>query len=225
MTGGTRASATLGTSSPADQPAETVHSSRRALVLSSSELLRAGLVTLGANTGLQMVGELETTAGLDDAVRTATAHVVLAAPVGSDSEACYRALARLPNDCRAIVLLGVPGFRIRAEVVRRRHGLRSLPLDAEAATLCSALRELFGEKDEPALTMTELCAGPGGVLSVREQEVLHELAQGLGNREIAERLFVSQDTIKSHLRNVYRKLGVRTRAEAVALYVGELGGS
>jgi DNA-binding NarL/FixJ family response regulator len=74
------------------------------------------------------------------------------------------------------------------------------------------------------LSVEELCAGPGGVLSVREQDVLRELAHGVPNRVIAERLYVSPDTVKTHLQKIYRKLGVRTRAEAVALYVGELGG-
>ena len=60
-------------------------------------------------------------------------------------------------------------------------------------------------------------------LTAREQEVLRELAQGKSNRDIAESLWVSDDTVKSHLRRIYRKLGVGTRAEAVALYIGQLG--
>jgi DNA-binding NarL/FixJ family response regulator len=198
---------------------------RRAIVLSGSELLRAGLVTLGTATGLEIVDGLDSPDALDEAVRTKSAHVVLAAPVSTDSDACYAALRRLPDECRALVLLGVPGFRLRAEVVRRRHGLMCLPLDADASMLCAALRELFDEQgDGRGVTLEEVCAGPGGVLSLREQEVLRELAQGLNNRAIAERLYVSQDTVKSHLRSVYRKLGVSSRAEAVALYVGELSG-
>jgi DNA-binding NarL/FixJ family response regulator len=196
----------------------------RAIVISGSELLRAGLVTLGSSAGLEIAEEVESSDAIAGAVRRTGADVVLAAPVTSDSEACYLALRRLPDDTRALVLLGVPGFRIRAETVRRRHGLMTLPLDADATMLSAALRDLFGERRRSALTVEELCVGPGGVLSLREQQVLHELAQGLGNRAIAERLFLSQDTVKSHLRNVYRKLGVSTRAEAVALYVGELGG-
>ena len=196
---------------------------RRALVLSGSELLRAGLVTLGSTTGLEVVGELDSPDALDDAVRRKSPHVVLAAPVSSDSDSCYLALRRLPDECRALVLLGVPGFRMRAEVVRRRHGLMCLPLDADASMLCTALGELFEQDGNGrGLTFEEVCAGPGGVLSMREQEVLRELAQGLNNRTIAQRLYVSEDTVKSHLRNVYRKLGVSSRAEAVALYVGEL---
>jgi DNA-binding CsgD family transcriptional regulator len=199
---------------------------RRAIVLSGSELLRAGLVTLGSSTGLEIVDEVDAPDALEDAVRRKTPHVVLAAPVSSDSDACYHALRHLPGDTRALVLLGVPGFLMRADVVRRRHGLMCLPLDADAGMLCAALSELFDEQGNGrGLTFEEVCAGPGGVLSLREQEVLRELAQGLNNRAIAERLYVSQDTVKSHLRSVYRKLGVSSRAEAVALYVGELSGS
>jgi DNA-binding NarL/FixJ family response regulator len=198
---------------------------RPAIVISGSELLRAGLVTLGSSAGLEVVEELDSVDRIVDAAHRTGADVVLAAPVSSDSEACYGALRHLPDDCRALVFLGVPGFRITADTVRRRHGLTCLPLDADATKVSAALRELFGERQRSSLSIEELCAGPGGVLSLREQEVLRELAQGLDNRAIAERLYVSQDTVKSHLRSVYRKLGVSTRAEAVALYVGELGGN
>ena len=53
-------------------------------------------------------------------------------------------------------------------------------------------------------------------LSARELEVLRLVAAGADNREIAERLYVSSETVKSHLANVYRKLGVAGRAHAVA---------
>lgn len=53
-------------------------------------------------------------------------------------------------------------------------------------------------------------------LSGREYEVLELLAHGLGNPEIAERLFIAEGTIRNHIRNIYRKLEVRSRAEAVA---------
>jgi len=54
-------------------------------------------------------------------------------------------------------------------------------------------------------------------LTARESEALALLVSGLRNREIAEAMFVSADTVKTHLANVYRKLGVRNRAEAVAV--------
>jgi LuxR family maltose regulon positive regulatory protein len=53
-------------------------------------------------------------------------------------------------------------------------------------------------------------------LSEREIEVLQLIAQGLTNREIASRLFLSLNTVKAHTRNIYGKLGVHNRAQAVA---------
>src|SRR5436190_2065444 len=53
-------------------------------------------------------------------------------------------------------------------------------------------------------------------LTVRESEAMALLVLGLRNREIGESMFVSVDTVKTHLRNAYRKLQVRNRAEAVA---------
>jgi LuxR family maltose regulon positive regulatory protein len=53
-------------------------------------------------------------------------------------------------------------------------------------------------------------------LSDRELEVLQLIAQGLTNREISERLFLAVDTVKGHNRNVFSKLGVHNRTEAVA---------
>jgi DNA-binding NarL/FixJ family response regulator len=62
-------------------------------------------------------------------------------------------------------------------------------------------------------------------LSGREREVLELIATGATNREIAERLYLSPHTVKEHTSSVYRKLGVRNRAEAVkrAQRVGLLG--
>ena len=53
-------------------------------------------------------------------------------------------------------------------------------------------------------------------LSQREQDVLRALAAGLDNHAIADRLFVSHDTVRSHIVRIYRKLGVATREDAVA---------
>ncbi len=53
-------------------------------------------------------------------------------------------------------------------------------------------------------------------LSAREQEVLEFLIEGHGTRNIADRLYVSVNTVRFHLRNIYKKLHVNSRAEAVA---------
>lgn len=58
---------------------------------------------------------------------------------------------------------------------------------------------------------------PRPALTDRERDILAQLARGLGNREIARALFISEATVKTHLRRIYDKLGVDTRAGAVAV--------
>jgi len=53
-------------------------------------------------------------------------------------------------------------------------------------------------------------------LSAREKEVLNSLAEGNNYQEIADRLFISVDTVRHHIRNIYRKLHVHSQSEAVA---------
>ncbi len=195
----------------------------RTVIASDGAVVRAGLRAVATEAGLEVVAALDATAAIDEAVRAASARLVLAAPVGTDGEALFRALRHLPPGCRALVVLAVPGYRLKSGVLRRRFGLGSVPLDVEAHALRDSVTELFSGNGHAALAIEALCVGPGGALSHREQQVLAELAQGLGNQAIAERLYLSPATVKSHLRKIYRKLGVRTRSEAVALYVGELG--
>jgi DNA-binding NarL/FixJ family response regulator len=59
---------------------------------------------------------------------------------------------------------------------------------------------------------------PGAHLGLtrREGEILSQLVKGLSNRDIAAALFISEDTVKSHVRAVLRKLGVKDRAQAVS---------
>jgi ATP/maltotriose-dependent transcriptional regulator MalT len=65
---------------------------------------------------------------------------------------------------------------------------------------------------------TRATRGPGELLTPRELEVLGLIRRGLRNHEIAQALFISTSTTKVHIRHVFEKLGVRTRAEAVARY-------
>lgn len=57
-------------------------------------------------------------------------------------------------------------------------------------------------------------AGPAHALTRREREVLVLLADGLPNKQIARQLFVTEQTVKFHLANIYRKLGVQNRTQA-----------
>ena len=63
-------------------------------------------------------------------------------------------------------------------------------------------------------------SGPGGELSEREIEVLQNIAWGLTNAEIAERLYVSIRTVETHRAHIHQKLDVHTRAELVRLARG-----
>jgi DNA-binding CsgD family transcriptional regulator len=56
-------------------------------------------------------------------------------------------------------------------------------------------------------------------LSVREYEILSLLAEGLTGAAIAERLFLSPETVRTHIRNAARRLGAQTRVQAVAILV------
>lgn len=56
----------------------------------------------------------------------------------------------------------------------------------------------------------------GEILSRREMDILNLVAQGVGNEEIADKLFVSKNTVKTHLLNIYTKLGVHSRTKAVS---------
>ncbi len=62
---------------------------------------------------------------------------------------------------------------------------------------------------------TEATRGaPGGTLTERELSILKLVAEGMSNLDIANRLFVTEQTVKFHLSNIYRKLGVSNRTEA-----------
>jgi DNA-binding NarL/FixJ family response regulator len=77
---------------------------------------------------------------------------------------------------------------------------------------------LISELDAPAGE-----DGPLEGLSVREREVLGLIAEGLRNREIADRLVISEATVKTHVRHVLEKLRFRNRAEAAAFAARHLG--
>lgn len=120
------------------------------------------------------------------------------------------------------------GLRLPLYAARARLDLSRL-LDGddaivEARTALAAFDTLGATRDAAmaAARLRDLgarpSAGPGGAgrLTRRELEVLDLLADGLANREIAERLFLSVKTVERHVRNVLSKLGVRNRTEAAA---------
>ena len=167
----------------------------------------------------------------------AVAHLTdLAGRTGSPQlEACgLRAAGILNRDvsCLERALSLFAGLRLPLEAGRTRMGLAGL-LDGEDATaeasLALAAFEALGaarDADRAAARLRELGVtatrgGPSGLgeLTQREREVLGLLGEGLSNRELADRLFLSRKTVERHVRNVLFKLGLRNRAEAAAYVV------
>jgi len=74
----------------------------------------------------------------------------------------------------------------------------------------------------PSSDVTGLAEGSGSGLSQREQEVLAEVAQGHANKQIARRLGITEGTVKAHLGNIYRQIGVLDRTSA-ALWARDHG--
>jgi ATP/maltotriose-dependent transcriptional regulator MalT len=115
--------------------------------------------------------------------------------------------------CEVADLTGDPALAKSAlqaglELVRRCHLQQALSeLRLRQPTLLSRL----GEEDH--LTPSTLEANP---LSARELEVLSLIAQGNSNQQIAEQLFISLHTVKTHARRIHSKLGVERRTQAVA---------
>ncbi|PIS64597.1 LuxR family transcriptional regulator [Corynebacterium striatum] len=70
---------------------------------------------------------------------------------------------------------------------------------------------------EVAALLAERITRPEVALSSRELEILEALATGKSNKELAQRLFISEATVKTHLIHIYQKLGVDTRTAAVTV--------
>jgi two-component system nitrate/nitrite response regulator NarP len=71
----------------------------------------------------------------------------------------------------------------------------------------------------PYLDVSRINANPLSTLTKRELEILSSLAAGRTNKEIASRKGVSTNTVKYHIRNLFEKLGVSNRGQAIALYL------
>jgi len=84
------------------------------------------------------------------------------------------------------------------------------------------------EKEAIGRALGKLLQGGGdgararNILTPREIEIVRMVAEGFGNREVAERLFISEGTVKTHLHTIYEKLGLKGRVQLVA-YVRENG--
>ena len=92
---------------------------------------------------------------------------------------------------------------------------RSAPTDTLVKT-CLDVAE--GKMVFPFLDVRELRADPISTLSRKERALLEALAEGLTNRQLAAQLGISANTVKFHLSNIFDKLSVKNRAQAIAFY-------
>ena|SRR6266513_557856 len=100
------------------------------------------------------------------------------------------------------------------EIVGVANSSANVPADTELIIIARAPAPVAARA--PTRIRSESSAA---TLSRREQEVLALLADGLVNKQIAARLGISTNTVKTHLELLFEKLGVATRAEAVATAV------
>lgn len=216
----------------------------RVLLADDQTLVRDGFrMILEAQDDLEIVGEA---ADGEQAVAAAAEHrpdlVLMDIRMPQmDGIAATREIITARPDTRVLVLTtfdlddyvydallaGASGFLLkdvgRAELVNAVRVVAG----GEALLAPSVTRRLLGDfvqsrSTTPAATGEQTgLAGPE-VLTGRELDTLQLLAQGLSNLEIAERLFVSEHTVKTHVSNVFHKLGLRDRVHAV-IYAYERG--
>jgi len=107
-----------------------------------------------------------------------------------------------------ILAAGIPGARF-VELDSNNHIL----LEHEPAweRFCDEVLEFVG--------MPESVGDEFASLSPREREILKLIAEGLGNAQIADRLSISEKTVRNHVSNVFDKLGVWTRAQAIVFAI------
>jgi DNA-binding NarL/FixJ family response regulator len=135
---------------------------------------------------------------------------------GADGLVCLEQL-RERHPTVKVVILSALDDADRVAAALRRGACGYILKSINPADLPSTIRQAVeGSFFSVALPEAEP-ESPADVrsLSPKELVVLRELALGLGNREIAAKLWLSEQTVKFHLRNIYRKLGVSKRTEAL----------
>jgi DNA-binding NarL/FixJ family response regulator len=112
-----------------------------------------------------------------------------------------------PRYVRDLMELGASAYLLKSVSVEHLTGaVRAAVLDPEGQHVVVGM---------PRAMVQEAKDGTGGVLSVREMEILVLVARGLSNRQIASLLTVSEGTVKRHLANAYPKMGVTSSRGAV----------
>ncbi|HXH08903.1 MAG TPA: response regulator transcription factor, partial [Alphaproteobacteria bacterium] len=202
----------------------------RVLLVDDHALFRDGLASLMRAWDMEVVGQASN--GMEAVELTRKLHPDLVLmdihmPVMDGLTATRIIKAEMP-EVQVVMLTISDAEESLFEAVKagaQGYILKNVPGD-EFARLLSNLAN-----GEPAMSrglaqrlLQEFARGPRAVrerseeeqLTEREREVLQKVAEGLTNREIGEQLFISEDTVKYHLKNIMQKLHLRNRAEVVA---------
>jgi DNA-binding NarL/FixJ family response regulator len=194
----------------------------RVVLVDDHPVVRGGLRALLTASGVEVVGEAATVDEAVASVRESRPDVVLMdlqLADGGDGVTATVAIGALPTPPRVLILTT---YDTDADILRAVEAGAAgyLLKDAAPQVLLDAVAAAArGETVLAPQVATRLMARvrePASDLSARELEVIGLVADGLSNRDIARRLFVSEATVKSHLVHVFTKLGVASRTAAVA---------
>jgi DNA-binding NarL/FixJ family response regulator len=208
----------------------------RVALLSDRALFRSGLHRLlGSDPSFLVVAELPAPP-VRDRLRSSLPHILL---VDAQTEGAFEICRELRlNGVRPWVILAGADRDERWAVEALKTGARGiLSKSATVESLLKAVRvvhqgEVWASKRVIALTVEELAARsvdpPVGKLafrerlSGREQEIVHLIVGGLSNLEAANRLGITEATVKAHLTRIFQKLALRGRAQLTAHYHGSV---
>ncbi|MGW6260392.1 response regulator [Streptomyces sp. NPDC055085] len=203
------------------------------LLVDDEPLVRAGLrAVLEAESDIEVIGEAADGAAVIPLVRRLRPDVVamdVRMPLLDGIEATRAVLRTVADPPKILVVTtfendeyvyealraGADGFLLKrarpAEIV---HAVR-LVAEGESLLFPSSVRQLAAVYGEAAGNPAARAAMERAALTEREAEVLRLMAGGLSNAEIAARLVVGTETVKSHVSAVLAKLGARDRTQAV----------
>ncbi|MDQ7794811.1 MAG: response regulator transcription factor [bacterium] len=202
----------------------------RILLADDHRLVRQGLrQLLSLEPDLEVVGEAADGDETVARVRELQPDLVLLdiSMRGMPAPEAVRSIRKTSPGVKVVVLTMHAGKEMVLEMLKA-GAVGYVLKDVEASELAHAIRSAWlGQATLPqraALRIATEAGQPEGgsswrQLTPREREVLQLVAEGLRNREIGARLFISEKTVRNHLSSVFRKLGVEDRTQAAILTV------